>query len=282
METNPFRAQRLAQEQEAAGEAPPSATPDTGPEGPVAGPDTGRDRGGVRAWVEGRVTGQVWYYRAALLLILFWMYSGYPGDPLHTTIFDGISLGFHEMGHAAFSWTGSRLLTVAGGTIFELGIPLLAGVYLLLKQRDPFGATVCVFWLGTALWHTAAYVGDARAQVLPLVSPFGPVDSDSHDWTYMLMRFGMLSRDWEIAGYFRLAARFAMLGSLLGGGWIVWVMRRVHTSPTGGTAAQLVDQAEADRLAARVRGEKVSRPTDRKRRKHMSEEERLKEFLDGQ
>jgi len=182
---------------------------------------------GPTGWVERTSVGRLWYVRLPLLLLLVWMYRGYPGDPLHTTIFDGISLGFHEAGHAVFTWTGNRFLTVAGGTIFELGIPLAAGAYLLWKQKDPFGAAVCVFWLGTALWHTAAYAGDARAQVLPLVSPFGPVDSSSHDWTYLLMRVGKLSHDREIAGQFRLLARAAMLGSLIAGAWVLWLMRRV-------------------------------------------------------
>jgi hypothetical protein len=217
------------------------------------------------------------------LVILYWLYSGYPGDPLHTTIFDGISLGFHEAGHAAFMWTGNRLLTVAGGTLFELGIPIVAAAYLLFKQRDPFGALVCVFWMGTAFWHTAAYAGDARAQALPLVSPFGPVDVDSHDWTYMLMRFGMLSRDWEIAAYFRLIARYAMLGSLFGGAWVVWIMRkagRTSAQSEPGAQAALYDAAEEDRLSAHLRGERVTRDTDEGRKKRMSEEERFKEFMD--
>lgn len=175
------------------------------------------------------MAGRVWWARAPLLVVLAWMYTGYPGDPLHTTIFDGISLGFHEMGHAFFSFTGNRLLTVAGGTLFELGVPVAAALYLLIRQRDPFGATVCLFWLGTALWHTAAYAGDARAQALPLVSPFGPVDVDSHDWTYMLMRFGMLSRDAEVAARLRFFARVAMLGSLALGAWVLWVMRSVSS-----------------------------------------------------
>lgn len=224
METNPFKAQRLKREREEEAVAAEAA----GREAPLQLTRNASSRRSLQAWVEEQVADRVWYHRAPLLLVLFWMYSGYPGDPLHTTLFDGISLGFHEIGHVVFGWTGSRLLTVAGGTIFELGIPLVAAGYLLFKQRDPFGATVCIFWLGTALWHTAAYVGDARAQALPLVSPFGPVDVDSHDWTYMLMRFGMLSRDWEIAGYFRIVARYAMLGSLLAGAWVVWVMRRVN------------------------------------------------------
>lgn len=242
METNPFKAQRLKREREeeaaaaeAAGhEEEAVAAEAAGREAPLQLTRNASSRRSLQAWVEEQVADRVWYHRAPLLLVLFWMYSGYPGDPLHTTLFDGISLGFHEIGHVVFGWTGSRLLTVAGGTIFELGIPLVAAGYLLFKQRDPFGATVCIFWLGTALWHTAAYVGDARAQALPLVSPFGPVDVDSHDWTYMLMRFGMLSRDWEIAGYFRIVARYAMLGSLLAGAWVVWVMRRVNLGKTSG------------------------------------------------
>ena len=178
------------------------------------------------AWLAASVEGRVWYYRAPLLLFLIWIYQGYPGDPLHTSIFDGISLGFHEMGHAVFMFTGNRLLTVAGGTLFELGIPFVCALYLLFKQRDPFGALVCLFWMGTAFWHTAAYAGDARAQALPLVSPFGPVDVDGHDWTYMLMRFGRLSKDAEIARDFRTIARILMIGSMLAGGWVLWFMAR--------------------------------------------------------
>lgn len=278
METNPFKAQRLKAEQAAAGAA--GKAPTDGESGPVGfKPRT------ISAWIATRVQGQTWYYRAPLLVILYWLYSGYPGDPLHTTIFDGISLGFHEAGHAAFMWTGNRLLTVAGGTLFELGIPLVAAAYLLFKQRDPFGALVCLFWMGTAFWHTAAYAGDARAQALPLVSPFGPVDVDSHDWTYMLMRFGMLSRDWEIAAYFRLIARFAMLGSLFGGAWVVWIMRKAGRAeaasgtPSSGGGSALYDHAEEDRLSAHMRGDKVQRATDEGRRKRMTEDDRLREYL---
>lgn len=237
METNPFRARRV---QEESGDFPARGDEPTAPGGGSArpgGPATSGGAGPVR-WVRESVQGQIWWYRAPLLLILFWIWKDYPGDPLHTSIFDGISLGFHEAGHAAFMWSGNRFLTVAGGTLFELGIPLVAAGYLLVKQRDPFGATVCLFWMGTAFWHTAAYAGDARAQALPLVSPFGPVDVDSHDWTYMLMRVGKLSQDTEIARDFRTVARILMVGSMVAGAWVLWIMARAGRSgaarPGGG------------------------------------------------
>ena len=179
----------------------------------------------MRSWIKERVRGRIWWVRAPVLLILLWILSGYVGDSNHSSIFDGVNLAFHEMGHAAFFWLGDRILTVAGGTIFQIGIPIAAGAYLLFKQHDPFGAAVCVFWLGTAMFGAGIYAADARAQVLPLVSPFGPVDVDSHDWTVMLLKYGMLSRDQEIGGALRNGGITAMVLSLAVGTWVLWVMR---------------------------------------------------------
>ena len=181
-------------------------------------------------WVEACVAGRVWWYRAPLLVLLAWIFRGYLADPTGGSIFSGINLGFHEMGHAAFSWSGSRILTVAGGTIFEVGVPLGAAAYLALRQRDPFGAAVCLFWCGTALVGAGVYAADARAQVLPLVSPFGPVDVDSHDWTVMLMKYGRLTHDQEIGAALRHAGVMAMAVGLLLGAGVLRVMARTTGS----------------------------------------------------
>ena len=170
------------------------------------------------------MSGQRWWVRAPLLLLFALLLGRHLNDPTYTTIFDGVNLGFHEAGHAAFVWFGNRILTTAGGTIFEIGIPLVAGGYLLFKQRDPFGAAVCLFWLGTALVGVGIYESDARAQALPLVSPFGPVDVDSHDWTVMLLKFGRLSQDQEIGALFRNSGLLSMASSVLLGAWILRIM----------------------------------------------------------
>jgi hypothetical protein len=186
----------------------------------------------VRSWVGDRVEGRVWWYRAPLLLVLAWILKGYLDDPTGASIFSGINLGFHEMGHAAFSWFGNRILTAAGGTIFELAVPLAAGVYLAVKQRDPFGATVCLFWLGTALVGAGVYAADARAQALPLVSPFGPVDVDSHDWTVVLLKYGNLSQDAHIGAALRRCGFSAMIASLVAGTWVLRVMAQRSAGPS--------------------------------------------------
>lgn len=181
--------------------------------------------------MEERTAGRRWWVRAPLLLLLAWILRGVWTDPLAGSLFDGITLGFHEMGHAFFLWSGNRILTAAGGTLFQLGVPLGAAAYLAWKQRDPFGAVVCLFWLGTALVGAGVYAADARAQELPLVSPFGPVDVDSHDWTVVLMKFGILSRDREIGAALIGLGKAVMVVSLLAGAWVLRVMARPTASP---------------------------------------------------
>ncbi len=206
METNPFRAARTGQRRASADLPAPRFTKR------------------MRGWVAERVAGRRWMLRAPVLLVLAWIGWRYLSDPGTTSIVSGITLGFHEMGHAAFSWLGNRILTAAGGTIFQLGVPVAAGCYLALKQRDPFGAAVCAFWLGTALVEAGVYAADARAQALQLVSPFGSVDVDSHDWTVMLMKFGRLSKDQEIGAFLVGAGRAVIIGSILVGAWILRIM----------------------------------------------------------
>ena len=113
-------------------------------------------------------------------------------------------------------------------------IPIVAAVYLARKQNDPFGAAVCLFWLGTALFGAGVYAADARAQALPLVSPFGPVDVDSHDWTVMLLRFGMLTKDEAIGAALRNMGVLSMLASIASGAWVLRVMATATKEQAGG------------------------------------------------
>ncbi len=93
-----------------------------------------------------------------------------------------------------------------------------------MRQRDPFGAAVCVFWLGTALVEAGHYAADARAQALDLVSPFGAVDVDSHDWNVMLMRVGKLSKDRQIGAFLAGVGRVVLTGSIVAGAWVLRIM----------------------------------------------------------
>jgi hypothetical protein len=169
----------------------------------------------------------MWAPRAALLLYL--AYAGYRHftDADYGSIFSGITLAIHELGHVLFGFFG-QWLSVAGGSIAQLAAPLAAAL-LLLRQRDYFGAAVGGAWLSMSLSNLATYVADARAEELPLYSLGG--GDVVHDWNYLLGGLHLLPYDGRIAGLIRLAALMLLAGSILLGAWLCAVMARRKAAP---------------------------------------------------
>jgi hypothetical protein len=127
-------------------------------------------------------------------------------DPL-----DDLNLAVHEAGHLVFSAFGETL-TVLGGSAFQVIVPLaFVGYFARTKQR--YAAAVTMAWVGVSLLNVARYVGDARAQELPLL---GGEDS-IHDWWYLLINWDLLPRDTVIARWVHFFGVVAFLTSVLGG-----------------------------------------------------------------
>jgi hypothetical protein len=127
----------------------------------------------LRACVQVSATEHPWLPRALALAWLAWIWMGFFGGEPPSSLrnpFGAMSLIIHESGHAALMWSGSRLWTVAGGTLFQLAVPRLIA-WLFWRQRDVYAVTVALFWLGTSLVDAGIYAADARAQLLPRVSP---------------------------------------------------------------------------------------------------------------
>ncbi len=163
-----------------------------------------------------------WPPRAALLAVLAYFGWRHLADPEYGSIFSGITLGVHELGHLVFSPLG-HWLGVAGGSIAQVVAPL-AVAYGFLRQRDYFAIAVAGAWEGMSLSNLATYVADARAQELPLVSPFS--GDPEHDWNYLLSSVGMLRQDALLAGCLRVAAFAALAGSVAFGVWLCVRMGR--------------------------------------------------------
>jgi hypothetical protein len=185
---------------------------------------------GLRTWLPERAAdaaawageGRSWPPRAVLLAILGYFGWRHLADLEYGSIFSGITLGVHELGHLLFSPLG-HWLGVAGGSITQVLAPL-AVAYGFLRQRDYYAIAVAGAWESMSLSNLATYVADARAQELPLVSP---VSGDpEHDWNYLLSSVGMLRQDTVLAGVVRLAAFLALAGSLASGIWLCVRMAR--------------------------------------------------------
>ena len=134
-----------------------------------------------------------------------------------------INLPFHEFGHILFRPFG-QFITSLGGTLGQLLMPLICGGTLLIKTRDPFGASVALWWFGENFLDIAPYMNDARAGDLPLVggnfghsSPYG-----FHDWEYLLTESGLLKYDHILANLSFFIGSVIMLVSLVWAGLLLW------------------------------------------------------------
>ena len=75
---------------------------------------------------------------------------------------------FHEAGHILFSPLG-RFMTVLGGSLTQLLVPLVCAGAFLWQTRDAFGAAIAVWWAGQNLIDLAPYINDARDLQLVLL-----------------------------------------------------------------------------------------------------------------
>jgi hypothetical protein len=134
----------------------------------------------------------------------------------------------HEGGHLLFSYFGHGLM-IAGGTILQLVVPLMLGVYFCL-QRQIAGTAFCLFCFFQQFLPIAEYMADARAQQLPLLA-VGDPESVEHDWFAMFSSVGLLSHDTQIAFAVRIAG---WLGMLMVVAWLGW---RGFSKRSGSSAA---------------------------------------------
>jgi hypothetical protein len=185
-----------------------------------------RKRADARAWAQGRI----WWPRALLLAYLAYAGWRHYADPEYGSIFSGLTLAIHELGHVLFGFLG-EWIGVAGGSITQLAAPVAVAL-IMLRQRDYFGVAVGGAWLSMSLSNLAVYIADARAEELPLYSLGG--GDVVHDWNYLLGSLHLLPRDTAIAGAVHFSALAALALSVLLGAWLCRVMAR---SPKGEAVA---------------------------------------------
>lgn len=157
-----------------------------------------------------------------LSVLLFWglslMLSSVASNTAGESFLHLVNLPFHEFGHILFRPFGS-FLTSLGGTLGQLLIPAVCVGVLLVKTRDPFGASVALWWFGENFLDIAPYISDARAGQLPLVggnfghsAPYG-----FHDWEYILTESGLLHHDQSLARFSHFLGSSIMLVALIWG-----------------------------------------------------------------
>jgi len=107
--------------------------------------------------------GRLFTYLLFLVWGLGFVVVPFEREDLASSFLHSIHLVFHEAGHVLLMPFGWDFLISLGGTLGQLAVPLICLVALLIRTRDPFGASLCLWWLGHSFLDIAPYIADARA-----------------------------------------------------------------------------------------------------------------------
>lgn len=167
------------------------------------------------------------YGRAAVFAAMVWWGWAFITTPLETnytgeSFLHLINLTFHEAGHVIFIPFG-RFMTILGGTLGQILMPMICLGTFLIKSRDPFGASVALWWTAESLMDIAPYINDARALDLMLLGGVTGKETDGHDWNNILTMLGWLEYDHRLA---HLTYNFGIVLMFISFAWGSWLLLR--------------------------------------------------------
>ncbi|MEM6287245.1 MAG: hypothetical protein AAF845_08805 [Bacteroidota bacterium] len=99
----------------------------------------------------------------------------------------------HEAGHFFFRFFGETMMFL-GGSLLQLMVPALF-VYQGVYWDHRAGTQLSLLLLGQNFVDVSIYAADAQAQALPLIA-----DGLTHDWNWIMNRFGILEATPVVAG----------------------------------------------------------------------------------
>lgn len=101
---------------------------------------------------------------------------------------------------------------------------------VLIKNRDPFGAGVGLWFFGVSLLDVAPYMVDALQPQLMLLSG-STGEAGGHDWIYLFNSLGWLGQSQRLGGLtHKLGALVLLLLSLA---WAAWLLRQQYPRLAG-------------------------------------------------
>ena len=155
--------------------------------------------------------GQVAVASALSLMLLVALVEGLSQESW-VPVLDSLNLVFHEAGHPLFGIFGWETLTILGGTLMQLLVPMLVFA-AAWGRRQAAGTALAACWFFQNFHSIARYMADAREQALPLVG------GGEHDWFNLFLRWDCLERDTAIARNVHILGWLGMLGSAT---WLIW------------------------------------------------------------
>lgn len=158
-----------------------------------------------------------------LLIVSIWsLYligCDYRTGEIFGSFMHNILLPIHEAGHVLCIPFG-EFVTIVGGSLFQLALPLGIGIAFVVINRDNFGAGVAMWWTSVSLLDLSPYVYDAlHPQLIMLGGHTG--EDGPHDWIYLLNTFDQIPNAQSWGGVIHGAGALLVMVSL---GWLAAIL----------------------------------------------------------
>lgn len=134
----------------------------------------------------------------------------FPVNFIHFML-DNFLLIVHEAGHTFFSIFGVRTITIIGGSLFEVLLPMMILAFTWVNKKK-IGLQLSLYMVGFAFLQVAFYAADGGERQLPLI---GGLSKESHDWYNLLAGWGMLDSDLTIGIVLVITGALCYLAALL-------------------------------------------------------------------
>jgi hypothetical protein len=166
--------------------------------------------------------GRVAFYVVIFVWGWYFILLDFRTNDIGESFMHRVDLAFHEAGHVVFIPLG-RFMTILGGSLGQLLMPLIVLGVFLWKQHDGFGAAAALWWTGQSLMDLAPYINDARDLVLPLVGGGTGADRPGmHDWQNILLDLHLIQHDHRIAWLADALGSLIVLTALAWGGYLLY------------------------------------------------------------
>lgn len=134
----------------------------------------------------------------------------FPVNFMHFML-DNFLLIVHEAGHTFFSIFGVRTITILGGSLFEVLLPIMIFTFTWVNKKK-IGMQLSLYMVGFAFLQVAFYAADGGDRQLPLI---GGLSKESHDWYNLLAGWGMLDSDFTVGIILVVTGALCYLTALL-------------------------------------------------------------------
>lgn len=175
----------------------------------------------------------VFYGRVVVFILIFiwgwsFIFGGLSWTSIGGSFLHKVNLPFHEFGHVLFSLFG-RFMTLLGGSLFQVLMPLGLGAVFLFKYKNTFAASIMLWWSGQNFIDIAPYIADASFRTIPLIRGMG---EEAHDWGNLLTKAGWLNHDYSLGRSSFLFGSTLIILANIWGGYLLYLQRTACQSKT--------------------------------------------------